>query len=285
MSSLIVAVLCPDEGRLYGARIINALSEAEIPIRLLITTPPGSGLWERSLLTLRREGLAGILDGAVRFIRNRREASRSLKFVKKDFEVVEVPDLNHPACAEALKRNGVSVAILASAPIIRPHIIDALSWGALNAHAGLLPRYRGTGCVAWAIAHDDPIGASVHKVTPHLDAGPVCLTKELTVEANDTLESLWQKNFELRVEMLRDALKNLMTGELRFVEQKPEEGKIFRGRDMTSEISAAIGAKLPIYIKERLGLYAKGDYPWITYDPERPEVPSLLVGPPGSLRL
>jgi phosphoribosylglycinamide formyltransferase-1 len=61
----------------------------------------------------------------------------------------------------------------------------------LNIHPSLLPLYRGLHTHRRVLAAGDALhGASVHFVTPELDAGPVVLQSRLAVENGDTEESL-----------------------------------------------------------------------------------------------
>ena len=60
-----------------------------------------------------------------------------------------------------------------------------------NIHPSLLPKYRGLHTHRRVLeAHDAEHGASVHFVTPELDAGPVVLQSRLTVREGDTEASL-----------------------------------------------------------------------------------------------
>lgn len=60
-----------------------------------------------------------------------------------------------------------------------------------NIHPSLLPKYRGLHTHRRVLeAHDTEHGASVHFVTPELDAGPVVLQSRLKVRAGETEASL-----------------------------------------------------------------------------------------------
>ena len=60
-----------------------------------------------------------------------------------------------------------------------------------NIHPSLLPRHRGLDTHVRALrARDTQHGASVHFVTPELDAGPVVLQSRLAVRPDDTAASL-----------------------------------------------------------------------------------------------
>lgn len=61
----------------------------------------------------------------------------------------------------------------------------------LNIHPSLLPKYKGLDTFARAIAAGDShAGASVHVVTPELDAGEVLAQAKVAIAADDTPESL-----------------------------------------------------------------------------------------------
>ncbi len=61
----------------------------------------------------------------------------------------------------------------------------------LNIHPSLLPKYKGLDTFARAIAAGDShAGASVHLVTPELDAGEVLAQAKVAIAADDTPESL-----------------------------------------------------------------------------------------------
>jgi phosphoribosylglycinamide formyltransferase-1 len=60
-----------------------------------------------------------------------------------------------------------------------------------NIHPSLLPKYRGLDTHRRVLAAGDAVhGASVHFVTPELDAGPVVLQSQVAVEPADTAASL-----------------------------------------------------------------------------------------------
>lgn len=61
----------------------------------------------------------------------------------------------------------------------------------INIHPSLLPKFKGLHTHRRALAAGATVhGATVHWVTAELDAGPVILQAEVTVEAGDTAESL-----------------------------------------------------------------------------------------------
>jgi methionyl-tRNA formyltransferase len=91
----------------------------------------------------------------------------------------------------------------------------------LNVHPSLLPRWRGAAPIERAImAGDERTGVSIMRVTAGLDGGPVCLTAERPIGAQDTYGSLSVCLQRLGTGLLIDALDRLASGEgLLFAEQ------------------------------------------------------------------
>jgi methionyl-tRNA formyltransferase len=90
----------------------------------------------------------------------------------------------------------------------------------LNVHPSLLPRWRGAAPLERAImAGDERTGVSIMRLTAGLDSGPVCLTAEEPILADDTYGSLLPRLSKLGGELLVRALEE----QLPFAEQ-PSEG-------------------------------------------------------------
>ena len=97
----------------------------------------------------------------------------------------------------------------------------------VNAHYGLLPRYRGMNVTEWSIYHDDPIGVTVHVVDTGIDTGDVLLREEIDAAPGDTLAALRPKHQDAAQRLLRVAVALLGAGEAGRIQQRPEEGRQF----------------------------------------------------------
>ncbi len=85
----------------------------------------------------------------------------------------------------------------------------------LNIHPSLLPRHRGLHTHASALdAGDAEHGASVHFVTPELDAGAVIAQARLPVHADDTPDTLAERLLPLEHRLLVAAVGLAATGRL-----------------------------------------------------------------------
>ena len=64
----------------------------------------------------------------------------------------------------------------------------------LNIHPSLLPKFKGTDTHRRVLEQGEKYhGATVHFVTPELDAGPIILQKKFEILATDTVESLEER--------------------------------------------------------------------------------------------
>jgi phosphoribosylglycinamide formyltransferase-1 len=96
------------------------------------------------------------------------------------------------ALVAALKARGVRLVCLAGfMRLLGPAFCAAFPEAILNVHPSLLPSFPGTHAQKQALDHGVKItGATVHFVTPELDAGPIILQSAVPVLDDDDEESL-----------------------------------------------------------------------------------------------
>ncbi|MFO7603766.1 MAG: phosphoribosylglycinamide formyltransferase [Gammaproteobacteria bacterium] len=86
----------------------------------------------------------------------------------------------------------------------------------LNIHPSLLPRHKGLNTHQRALAAGDKQhGATVHFVTPSLDAGPIILQAAIDVHAEDTPASLAERVHLLEHRLYPQAIRWFAEGRLR----------------------------------------------------------------------
>ena len=87
--------------------------------------------------------------------------------------------------------------------------------GVIQYHPSILPRHRGPSAINWAIIQGErTTGLSVFWPDDGLDTGPVLLTKEVAIEDDDTLGSLYfDKLFPLGVDAMVESVDLVRAGE------------------------------------------------------------------------
>jgi phosphoribosylglycinamide formyltransferase-1 len=93
--------------------------------------------------------------------------------------------------AELERHRADTVALAGFMRVLSTEFVAHYLGRMFNIHPSLLPKYRGLDTHRRVLASGDAVhGASVHFVTPQLDAGPVVLQSQVAVEPGDTEASL-----------------------------------------------------------------------------------------------
>jgi methionyl-tRNA formyltransferase len=114
---------------------------------------------------------------------------------------------------EALKPQ--AIIVVAYGRIIPQWMIDLPPLGNLNAHASLLPKYRGAAPIQWAIANGETVsGVTTMRIDAGLDTGDMLLQAEVPITPHDTAVTLSPKLAELGAALMVETLQRLEAGKL-----------------------------------------------------------------------
>ena len=92
--------------------------------------------------------------------------------------------------------------------------------GIINVHASLLPKYRGSAPINWAILNGDKeTGVSIMQTEVGLDSGPILLQEKYSIGDNETSIDLSKKLSMLGAKALVKALELIKTGKANFIPQ------------------------------------------------------------------
>jgi phosphoribosylglycinamide formyltransferase-1 len=116
------------------------------------------------------------------------------------------------ALVDALKAHGVTVVCLAGfMRLLGPEFCAAFPDAVLNIHPSLLPAFPGVDAQRQALEHGVKVtGATVHFVTPELDAGPIVMQVAVPVRDDDTAESLSARVLEVEHAIYPAALQRVL---------------------------------------------------------------------------
>lgn len=107
------------------------------------------------------------------------------------------------------------VVIIAYGQIISQRLLDVPRLGWINAHASLLPKYRGAAPTNWAIVNGETrTGISTMQVTAGLDTGSVLLRQETEIGADETAPELAARLAEMGAPLVAETLRKLDRGDL-----------------------------------------------------------------------
>ena len=108
--------------------------------------------------------------------------------------------------------------------IIREDLLRIPKKGTLNAHMGLLPKYRGMNVLEWSLFNNDPLGITVHFMSAGIDTGDILLKRNIPIDTGDTIASLRAKSIPISVEGYVEVIRKLGEGTIQPIKQKDEEG-------------------------------------------------------------
>ena len=100
--------------------------------------------------------------------------------------------------------------VIAYGKILPKAILDIPKYKSWNAHASLLPRWRGAAPIQWSILEGDKItGVGIMKMEEGLDTGDVLVEKQIKIENNDNLKTLTKKLSDLSSELFLRAISDI----------------------------------------------------------------------------
>jgi methionyl-tRNA formyltransferase len=108
------------------------------------------------------------------------------------------------------------IVVAAFGQILPPAILDFPPLGCVNVHPSLLPKYRGAAPFQMAIIKGETrTGVSVYRMDQGMDTGPLLLTREVEIGADETAEELGKRLAEIGGALVVEAIKGLKQGTLK----------------------------------------------------------------------
>lgn len=126
------------------------------------------------------------------------------RFAKEhNLPLLQPKSLKDPEAQESVLSYSADLHIVVSFGQILPANFLTAAPPVLNAHASLLPKWRGASPIqSVLLAGEKESGVSIIRLTPPLDAGPVIAMKTVPVEKGDNHALLSEKLAELSIELL-----------------------------------------------------------------------------------
>lgn len=94
-------------------------------------------------------------------------------------------------------------------------MIDLATYGGINYHPSLLPKYRGGSAINWAIINGETeTGVTIHFIDEGVDTGPILLQEKVDIAPDDTVKSVYfKKLYPLGVQMIAKAVQQVREGQ------------------------------------------------------------------------
>lgn len=166
------------------------------------------------------------------------------KAVEHGLTVLQPDTLRDESTQEQLLALQPDCMVVVAYGLILPQaVLDIPTYGCVNLHASLLPKYRGAAPVQAAIlSGDHHTGICLMQMEAGLDTGPVLLRQSTDIGSYETTGELTLRLADLGAEVLLKGLPGLAAGTLN-AEPQPTEGASYAGKIVKAE--ATIDWTLP----------------------------------------
>lgn len=173
----------------FAVPSLEALSESRHKISCVVTQPD------------RKRG-RGLQLGPTRI------KEFALKYDKRIYQPVS---LNTPQAAGFLKGLDPDLfVVIAYGQILSREILEIPRTFCINAHASLLPKYRGAAPVNWAIINGEKTsGVTIMRMSDKMDAGEIIAQKESGISAEDSVITLEGRLSALAAELLLESVDKI----------------------------------------------------------------------------
>ena len=172
--------------------------------------------------------------------------------------------------------------------ILPSAVLAAPRMGCINAHASLLPRWRGAAPIQRAImAGDGETGVTIMRMDEGLDTGPILMAERVPIGPETTGGALHDRLAALSARLVVGAIEALAAGTLGETPQ-PSEGATYAAKLEKHE--AAIDWRAPaVHLERTVRALAPRPGAWFSHDGERikvlaaERVAGATDAPPGTI--
>ena len=134
--------------------------------------------------------------------------------LKHAIPVFQPRRVREPECIEELRKYDADImVVVAFGQILPKEILEMCTYGCVNVHASLLPKYRGSAPIQWAIIDGEEVtGVTTMQMDEGLDTGDMLLKTEIPVEPKETGGSLFDKLAQAGAKLCVETLEALQNG-------------------------------------------------------------------------
>lgn len=125
-----------------------------------------------------------------------------------------------------LEKRSVRLVVLAGfMRLLSPYFVRQYKNKIMNIHPALLPSFKGTHGIKDAFEYGmEMTGVTVHFVDEELDHGPIILQEAVSIDGDDTLETLEEKIHKVEHGLYPKAIRLFVEGKLKIERRKVSRG-------------------------------------------------------------
>jgi methionyl-tRNA formyltransferase len=128
--------------------------------------------------------------------------------------VFQPEKIRTPESEEFLRAaNPEAIVIIAYGQIIPARLLSIPKLGWINAHASLLPKYRGAAPIQWAIANgESATGVTTMRINEGMDTGDMLLRRQTSIAPDETAPQLAARLADIAAPLVAETLRALRDG-------------------------------------------------------------------------
>ena len=137
-----------------------------------------------------------------------------------DLPVLQPVKLKDPVFVKALHAYNPDILVVVAFRILPSEVYELPTYGAVNAHASLLPKYRGAAPIHWAVYHGEKeTGVTVFQIDRKVDTGKIILQEKIDILNDDTTGKLYDVLQKISADALLKALDMLENDKVVYLPQ------------------------------------------------------------------
>lgn len=145
--------------------------------------------------------------------------------LEKNFKIFQPEKItNNTEFKEEIKALKPDLVCVVSYGVILPKsFLKIPPLGCINVHPSMLPKYRGSAPIQWAILNGDKTtGVTIMYLNEQMDAGDIIMQKEVDIGEDETTGELWDRLSTIGAELLLESVKQIENENVKRIVQ-PEE--------------------------------------------------------------
>ncbi len=137
------------------------------------------------------------------------------------------------------------IVVAAYGKILPKEVLDIPTFGCVNIHGSLLPKYRGAAPIQWAVLNGDKeTGITTMLMNEGLDTGDILMTEKTEIGENETASELFERLSLMGAELMLKTIDNLQKGKI--TPKKQDNSKATYAQMLSKDLSN-IDFNRPVY--------------------------------------
>jgi len=140
--------------------------------------------------------------------------------VEKGIKVLQPERLKDPAFIDELKALNADLQIVVAFRMLPEAVWDMPRFGTFNLHGSLLPQYRGSAPLNWAIINGETkTGVTTFMIDRQIDTGKIFFQRETDIDENDTVGDIHDRLMYIGADLVIDTVEAIARGDIEPVKQ------------------------------------------------------------------